>query len=105
MFLERVRQDRHEKVPLGGETLFLNDTRLLTTRIDPLDNKMWISQLESAYNMSRPKSQRPTVISWNVGTLGYILSLHKMSQTLKIGVPVVMFQEIRIPTNAQCRVV
>ena len=57
-----------------------------------------------AYNMSRPKSPRPTVISWNVGPLGYMLSLHKMSQTLKIGAPVVLFQEIRIPTNAQRRI-
>jgi hypothetical protein len=100
-FLESVRQDGHAEVALGGETLFLNGNRSLNTRIDPLDNKMWLSQLESAYNMSRPKPQRPTVISWNVGPLGYMLSLHKMSQTLKIGVPVVLFQEIRIPTNAQ----
>jgi hypothetical protein len=52
--------------------------------------------------MSSPKSQQSTVISWNVGPLG--LSLHKMSQTLKMGVPVVLFQEIRIPTNAQRKI-
>jgi hypothetical protein len=103
-FLESVRQDGHVEVTLGGEALFLNDTQSLNTRIDPLDNKMWLSQLESAYNMSRPKSQRPTVIGWNVGPLGYMMSLNKMSQTLKIGVPVVVFQEIRIPTNAQRRI-
>ena len=103
-FLESVRQDGHAEVALGGETLFLNGNRSLDTRIDPLDNKMWLSQLESAYNMSRLKPQRPTVISWNVGPLGYMLSLHKMSQTLKIGAPVVLFQEIRIPTNAQRRI-
>ena len=54
--------------------------------------------------MSGPKSQRTTVISWNVGPLGYMLSLHKMSQTLKIGAPVVLFQEIRTPSNVQCRI-
>ena len=106
MFLDRVRQDGHADVALGGETLFLQrgSIQLPTTGVDPIDNKVWLSQLEMAYNMSRPKSQKPTVISWNVGPLGYMLSLHKMSQTLKIGAPVVLFQEIRIPSNAQRRI-
>ena len=105
-FLDRVRQDGHAEVALGGEMLFLqaNGVQSLTTEIDPLDNRMWLGQLEAAYNMSRPKPQRPTVISWNVGPLGYMLSLHKMSQTLKLGAPVVLFQEIRIPTNSQRRI-
>ena len=68
-FLDRVRQDGHAEVALGGEMLFLqaNVVQSLTTEIDPLDNRMWLCQLEAAYNMSRPKPQRPTVISWNVG--------------------------------------
>ena len=95
-FLDRVRQDGHAEVALGGEMLFLqaNDVQSLTTKIEPLDNRMWLYQLEAAYNMSRPRPQRPTVINWNVGPLG-------MSQTLKLGAPVVFFQEIRIPTNSQ----
>ena len=98
----RVRQDGHSEVALGGETLFLQmgDMRSLTMGVDPLDNKLWISQLETTCNMSRSKLQRATVINWNVGPLEYMLSLHKMSQTLKIGAPVVLFQEIRIPSNA-----
>jgi hypothetical protein len=102
-FLDRVRQDGHAEVALGEESLFLqeNDVQPLNTKIDPLDNRMWLYQLEAAYNMSKPRPQRPTVISWNVGPLGYMLSLHKMSQTLKLGTPVVFFQEIRIPTNSQ----
>ena len=93
MFLDRVRQDGHTDVALGGETLFLQmgGIQSLTMGVDPIDNKLWLSQLETAYNMSRPQSQRSTVISWNVGPLGYMLSLHKMSQTLKIGTPVVLF--------------
>ncbi len=99
----RVRQDGHADVAPGGETLFLQmgGIQSLTTGVDPLDNNLCLSQLEETYHMSRPKSQRPTVISWNVGPLGYMMSLHRMSQTLKIGVPVVLFQEIHIPSNAQ----
>ena len=106
MFLDRVRQDGHADVALGGETLFLQmgNIQSPTTGVDPIDNKLWLSQLEMAYNMSRPTSKKPTVVSWNVGPLGYMLSLHKMSQSLKIGAPVVLFQEIRIPSNAQRRI-
>jgi GNAT superfamily N-acetyltransferase len=44
------------------------------------------------------------IISWNLGPLGYLLSLNQIRETLELGAPIVMFQELRFPKGARGKV-
>jgi hypothetical protein len=95
--------ERAQEIQLGG-------MQSRTTEWHQCDNQVsmdlktdWLAEVAWYGGWTR-QGCKGNIISWNLGPLGYLLSLNQIRETLELGAPIVMFQELRFPKGARGKV-
>ena len=103
-FLQELREKGHVGANAGAK-VFLTEKGFGKQQrgIEREEKEHWMRWLEWEAQFSRQEQWQPTVITWNVGPVGYELTKTQIAYTLRKRAAVVMFQECSFATGMRAR--
>jgi hypothetical protein len=105
--LQELREKGHVGLANAGARVFLTEKGFgrKQREIGRTEKEHWMRwpEWEAQFTRQEPQQWQPTVITWNVGPVGYELTKAQIVYTLRKRVSVVMFQECSFAAGMRAR--